>query len=141
MSPSAPSAASSKTPLLSDSWYTALKHIAAVGLPALATLYFGLAQIWNLPDTSEVVATITAVNVAAGALLGYSSMTYNASESKYAGVIEVAETDLKKLFSLNLNGAPEELEKMAEATFKVRTTVPAKPTVAHGASIPDPPSK
>lgn len=130
MSASSP-APSSKKPLLSDGVYNALKHVASVGLPALATLYFGLAQIWHLPDTTEVVATITAVNVACGALLGYSSVTYNGSDSKYAGVIEVAENDLKKVFSLNLNALPEELEQMAEATFKV-TSVPSAVPVSTG---------
>lgn len=121
---SASSAAPSKKPLLSDGTYNALKHVASAGLPALATLYFALSQIWHLPDTTEVVATVTAVNTALGALLGYSSLTYNNSDTKYAGIIEVAETDAKKVFSLNLHQAPEELEKMVEARFKV-TSVPA----------------
>jgi hypothetical protein len=133
-----------KAPLLSNSTYNALKHIASIGLPAAAALYFALAHIWHLGDVDQVMATIAAVNTALGGLLGYSTMTYNSSEAKYAGVIEVAESDLKKVFSLNLNNVPEELEKMAEATFRVVTTANI-PTVtsdpapssgtAHGASL------
>jgi hypothetical protein len=142
MSQSSPSSAAGKTPLLSNSTYNILKHVASVGLPALAALYFALAHIWHLQDVDQVMATIAAVNTALGGVLGYSTMSYNSSEAKYAGVIEVAETDLKKVFSLNLNQVPEELEKMAEATFKVVTTTspptvnsPSTGNTAHGASL------
>ena len=115
-----------KKPLLNDGTYNVVKHVASTGLPALATLYFGLSQIWHLPDTVEVVATITAVNTALGAVMGYSSLTYNNSDSKYAGVIEIAEDAAKKVFSLNLHQDPADLEKMQTATFKV-ASVPAEP--------------
>jgi hypothetical protein len=114
-----------KSPLLNDKTYNVLKHVASTGLPALGTLYFGLSQIWHLPDTTEVVATIAAVNTALGALLGYSTVTYNNSDTKYAGVIEVAEDEAKKVFSLNLHQAPEELQKMTIATFKVASAAPS----------------
>jgi hypothetical protein len=116
----------SKKPLLSDTQYNVLKHAAQVGLPALSALYIGLSQVWHLPDTEQVVATIAVVNTALGGLLHYSTVSYNASDAKYAGIIQVVEDDLKKTFSLNLNHAPEALEKMATATFKVEST-PAAP--------------
>lgn len=121
---SASSPAPSRKPLLSDQLYTVLKHVAAVGLPALATLYFALAQIWHFPRTEEVMATITAVNTALGALVGISTLTYNNSDAKYVGAIEVTDNGQKKTYSLNLNSLPEALEQLKEATFKV-TSVPA----------------
>jgi hypothetical protein len=145
MSTSSPSSAATKTPLLSSGAYNVLKHVASIGLPLCAALYYALSQIWNFPDVGQVMASIASVNTILGGVLGYSTATYNASEAKYAGVIEVAETDLKKVFSLNLNQIPEELEKMAEATFKiVSTTSPQEITssatqttggTAHGASL------
>lgn len=144
---STPAGVASKTPLLSNQAYNYLKHIASIGLPLAAALYYALGQIWHFPDVGQVMASIAAVNTVLGGILGYSTATYNSSEAKYAGVIEVAETDLKKVFSLNLNDVPEELEKLAEATFKIVTTT-APPAVtspsgseqaaggtAHGASI------
>lgn len=138
MSQSSPSSGSSgKKPLLSNSSYNVLKHAAAIGLPALTALYFALAQIWHFPNTAEVMATIAAVNVFFGAVMGVSTYTYNNSGAKYVGNIEVLDTGDKKTFSLNLNGDPNEIDQMNEATFRV-TSIPAPPppTTAHGAYIP-----
>lgn len=56
--------------------YDVLKWIAMVGLPALGTLYFALAGIWDLPYAEQVVGTVTAVDTFLGVMLGVSSMHY-----------------------------------------------------------------
>lgn len=56
--------------------YDVLKWIAQILLPALGTLYFAIASIWNLPYAEEIVGTITAIDCFLGALLGISSMKY-----------------------------------------------------------------
>lgn len=56
--------------------YDILKWIAMVVLPALGTLYFALAGIWDFPYGEEVVGTITAVDAFLGALLGISTANY-----------------------------------------------------------------
>ena len=56
--------------------YDVLKWIAMVVLPALGTLYFALAGIWNFPYGEVVVGTITAVDAFLGALLGISTANY-----------------------------------------------------------------
>ena len=56
--------------------YDVLKWIAMVVLPALGTLYFALAGIWNFPYGEELVGTITAVDAFLGALLGISAANY-----------------------------------------------------------------
>ena len=64
--------------------YDVLKWIAMVVLPALGTLYFALAGIWNFPYGEEVVGTITAVDAFLGALLGISTANYKkASKTEY----------------------------------------------------------
>lgn len=63
--------------LFSNSMYDALKFIAQIVLPAIGTLYFALASIWNLPYGEEIVGTITAVDAFLGALLGVSTAQYN----------------------------------------------------------------
>ena len=60
--------------------YDVLKFIAQIVLPALATLYFALASIWNLPYGEEIVGTITAIDLFLGAILGISSIEYNKSK-------------------------------------------------------------
>ena len=47
---------------MSNKVYDALKFVAQILLPALATLYFALAQIWNLPYGEQIVGTITAID-------------------------------------------------------------------------------
>lgn len=56
--------------------YDVLKWIAQIVLPAIATLYFALAEIWNFPFANEVVGTITAIDTFLGVLLGVSNANY-----------------------------------------------------------------
>ena len=62
---------------MSNKVYDILKFIAQVGLPALGTLYFALAGIWNWPLGEQVVGTITAIDTFLGVLLGISTSKYN----------------------------------------------------------------
>lgn len=62
---------------MNDKLYNALKWIAQIVLPALATLYFAISQIWGLPLGEEIVGTVTAVDAFLGALLGISTIAYN----------------------------------------------------------------
>ena len=56
--------------------YDVLKYIAQIVLPAVATLYFALAQIWGLPYGEQIVGTITAIDAFLGVLLGISTNYY-----------------------------------------------------------------
>ena len=67
---------------MSNKLYDVLKWIAMVLLPALGTLYFALAGIWDLPMGEQVVGTITAVDTFLGVLLGISSVQYNKDKNK-----------------------------------------------------------
>ena len=62
---------------MSNKIYDILKWIAMIVLPALGTLYFALAGIWNFPYGEEIVGTITAIDAFLGAILGISNATYN----------------------------------------------------------------
>lgn len=57
--------------------YDILKWVAMIVLPAIATLYMAIANIWGFPYGEEVVGTITAVNTFLGAVLGISAVKYN----------------------------------------------------------------
>lgn len=57
--------------------YDILKWVATILLPALGTLYFALAGIWNFPYVEQVVGTISAIDTFLGVLLGISSNNYN----------------------------------------------------------------
>jgi hypothetical protein len=61
---------------MSNKTYDILKWIAMIALPATATLYFALANIWGLPYGEQIVGTITAIDAFLGALLGISAAQY-----------------------------------------------------------------
>lgn len=62
---------------LPDKVYQILKWICLICLPALAVFYFTLSKIWGLPYGAEIPATINAVAVLIGALIGISQISYN----------------------------------------------------------------
>lgn len=65
---------------MSNETYDLLKKVALYILPAIATLWLTLGKIWGLPYTSEIGATITALDVFLGACLGISSKNYYAED-------------------------------------------------------------
>lgn len=62
--------------------YDILKYIVTIGLPALTTLWLTLASIWNFPYAEPIGATMGAVTVFLGAIIGVSSAKYKALNSK-----------------------------------------------------------
>lgn len=60
-----------------DKIYDVLKWICLIALPALAVLYFTLAKIWGLPYGAEITATINAVALFIGSLIGVSQIAIN----------------------------------------------------------------
>ena len=63
--------------ILSNKIYNVLKWVALIALPACAVLYFTLAKIWGLPYGAEITATINAVALFIGALIGVSQYNIN----------------------------------------------------------------
>jgi hypothetical protein len=59
--------------------YDILKYIAQILIPAIATLYFSVSQIWGLPYGEQIVGTLTAVDAFLGVCLGISSDNYHKS--------------------------------------------------------------
>lgn len=62
--------------LLKNRTYDLLRFFADVLLPALGALYFGLAQIWNLPLAEQIVGTISVIVAFLDALLAVSKAQY-----------------------------------------------------------------
>lgn len=59
-----------------DKVYDVLKWVTMVCLPAVTTLWLTLASIWNFPYAEPIGATLGAITVFLGALLGISSVKY-----------------------------------------------------------------
>ena len=67
---------------MSNSVYDRLKWIAQILIPAVATLYFALAQIWGMPYAEQITGTLAAVDAFLGVLLGISTLQYNKEANK-----------------------------------------------------------
>lgn len=102
--------------MITGKLYDRLKFLAQILLPALGSLYFGLAGIWGLPSAEEVVGTIVLIDTFLGVLLGISQTAFN---KNLDGVINVIETPTDKKFDLVLNSDPYELEDKKKVQFKV----------------------
>lgn len=61
---------------MSNKTYDILKYIAQIVLPAVATLYFALSNIWGFPYGEEIVGTLAAIDAFLGAVLKISSDQY-----------------------------------------------------------------
>ena len=61
---------------MSNKTYDILKWIATVGLPALTAFWLTIGQIWSIPYTEPIGATLAAITTLACALLGISSIQY-----------------------------------------------------------------
>lgn len=100
----------------SDKVYNVLKWVAQILLPALATLYFALANIWGLPYAEEIVGTITAIDAFLGVILGISSKQY------YQDIMEDVATTNEVINNIGVNETndpiiePEQVFK-GEVTF------------------------
>lgn len=68
--------------ILNNKVYDVLKRVCLYVLPALATLWLTLGNIWSFPYVEEIGATITAINVFLAAILGISSISYAKVEDK-----------------------------------------------------------
>ena len=109
-----------KMPFLSDKTYNKLRIFVEILLPALSTLYFTLAQIWGLPNPEKIVGTIAAITTFLGLLLRSARKSYDKSDAKYDGHLNVTEEDGKKKFSLDLMSDPEKLVDKKDILFKVK---------------------
>ena len=66
---------------LPDKVYDVLKWVTLVVIPALATLYVGLAAVWGWPYADEIAKTAAVVCAFLGAILGVSTAEYRKSQS------------------------------------------------------------
>jgi len=109
--------------MLSNNSYSLGKKLVQVYIPALSSLYFGLGSIWGLPAVEQVVGTLAVLATFLGVCLGLSSKQYDASDAAYDGKVVVETDDVgKKIFSLELEGDPSELETKNAVSFKVDQT-------------------
>ena len=109
-----------KSPFMSDKIFTKLRIFVEILLPAVSTLYFTLAQIWGFPNPEKVVGSLAAVTTFLGLILRSARKSYDKSDAKYDGHLNVVEEDGKQVFSLDLMSDPEKLVDKKDILFKVK---------------------
>lgn len=62
---------------LNNKTYDILKYIVTIILPSAVTLWLTISSIWDIELGEPIGATMGAVNVFLGALIGISSSQYN----------------------------------------------------------------
>ena len=108
-------------PYLSDKSYNAVKWLVQTALPLAGSLYFGLAQTWDMPGSEQVVGTLALVATFFGAILGISAKRYNASGAQYDGEMTIERLDDgQKRFTLSVDEDPNELTDRNSVTFKIQ---------------------
>lgn len=103
--------------------YDILKYLAQIVLPGLGVLYLTIGQIWGLPNAEQVSATILALDLFLGALLGISSKAYKKSNDRFDGEINVFETEDKKQFTIDVHSDPYELDQKDEVVLKINSSL------------------
>ncbi len=62
--------------IFSNRTYDILKYVALIALPAIQVFWLTIGKIWNISYTVEIGATIGAVALLLGTLLGVSTSNY-----------------------------------------------------------------
>jgi hypothetical protein len=107
--------------IMSSKFYDFMKKLVQIIIPAASASYFALAEIWDLPGAEKVTGTLAVVATFLGVVLGISSNTYERLGKGYDGSVVVSTTESgKKLFSLELDGDPEDLEQHDAIRFRVK---------------------
>lgn len=73
---------------LDNKTYDVLAWIGRILLPALATLWLSMADVWHLPCKVEIATTIVALDTFLNTLLGISSANYYKEIADKAKVVD-----------------------------------------------------
>lgn len=97
---------------LSSKHYDFAKWMVQIAFPAFATFYLTLGQLWGLPASDKVVATLAALATFVGLILGINSRQYNAD-------LEVADEQALR----HLNDLARRYNRLADAIDLHKRTV------------------
>lgn len=111
------------TPFLTPEVYDLFMRLVKYVLPGIGTLYFTIAQIWDLRYGEQVIGTTAALALFLGVVLGASKASYNNSDFKYDGDLVMDSSDANQGVlgvALNPNVDLETLQSKKEITLKIK---------------------
>lgn len=86
--------------IFSNKTYDILKYVALIALPALQVFWLTIGKIWDISYTVEIGATIGAVALLLGTLLGVSTSNYRIgkpqdtfSDESFLDMVDYEDTD------------------------------------------------
>lgn len=104
---------------LSNGIYDKLKWFVTIVLPAFSAFYLGLANVWNLPNATQVGTTAALTAAFLGTILGISTKTYNKSDERFDGALVYSgEDDDRIKYDMRFKDEPN-IEGRKELRFKV----------------------
>lgn len=71
--------------IMNDKVYNVVKWIVVIVLPAIVSLYNGLASTWGWAYANEISTTISLVHTFLGAVMMFSTYQYNKSNKSIGG--------------------------------------------------------
>ncbi len=105
--------------MLTNTSYNLGKRLVQVILPVFASLYFVL----GLPSSEQVIGVTVVITAFLGLCLGISSNRYEKSGAGYDGTLVVnTNEEGKKLFSLEIDKDPDEIEQQGSLSFKLSSS-------------------
>ncbi len=105
--------------MLTDTSYNLGKRLVQVILPMFASLYF----VFELPSAEQVVGVTVVIITFLGVYLSISSERYKESGAAYDGTLVInTNEDGRKLFSLELDKDPDEIEQKGSISFKLSSS-------------------
>jgi hypothetical protein len=105
-------ASSENTNFFTPKLYDRLKFIAQIVLPAVATFWLTVSELWNIPNGPEIAGTITAFDLLLGILLGVSRNQYYKNGANFDGELKMVETeDGNEKVVFDVNSDPETVLK------------------------------
>lgn len=108
------------TALLSNLLYDILKVVSQLLIPSCAMIYFGLAALFDLPNAIPIGMMLASIASCLGMILHIASKSYNSSNAKYDGAINIIEKpDGGLLYSLELESDIDDLAEKKMILFKV----------------------
>jgi hypothetical protein len=117
-------------------FFDILKVFAHIVLPLCGALYFAFAGALDLPSPEYVVGGIASATAALGTFIKANEVNYNTSDAKFDGVVNVIQTDAKKIYQLALKTDPNLIDQTEQLLLKVvKPSAPAPPAVTWEAPV------
>lgn len=105
--------------LFTGKTYDFLKRLAQIYIPALGTLFFAVSGIWGIAHAEQIVGTLVAIDTFLGVCLGISQSNFDKSPLSGGTLVMKTNESGHKVYSLEIDADPTQLEQMSSVTFKV----------------------